>query len=785
MFREAIDLSRKAISNKELIKRLIKKLCEEYNEVDWWTLFKKVSHKRTVLKYIKSVFEDIALAHVRQIVDNARENNIKDNREFLSYSRAMLKSIAPDLRALEPLDGQEEKSAEAQIALDKLGEELLRESRKYYAIAKYENEQSVLPTMQIVKHALSFASNSETVDDINKYLKELQEDARQLPPKEVSQEVKVIKQEIRSYCQKPDKIRWSLTLVRNCVPSLLAIKKTLGKDNNYYILISTKVADNAIYNIDPEVDFSEKTKNRGQESHNEYINVLKQAWKLLLDINKLDISDEFKNGKLNDNEENIRKRLQNEHVFYDDVQADISLETEDDAYLRCNDYKSLVEFCRLYPDSAHFREAMSRAWKIEDDAYPSVVSAKALLRYKELYPHSHNDNKVQDALIKLLFNSYGTISDYRTFLRLYPGHPNTTEAYQRIDYLSFQRCKTMNDYQQYLKDFQNGNHRRQAEQRIDDLAFALCKNATDYNQYIINYPNGAHSQEALSKIEESVYNSACQSNDYGLYLKRYPNGKYASQIRSKIDFQTYSKCKSISDYRDYLKNYSNGQYAELAKKAIQKKQRQPWYAVGAVVAFVLLGWFIYYVNNQPTSHVETSTTTTPSAVSSPVAEEETASSYSEPTTTQSTETYEEPEPTEEDIYGENQLETGAKPYRSYFGKARTGQNYLTFKTSGYCDYVVIVKRASNNKCVNHVYIRGGDRATLYLPDGTFIIYFYSGKGWNPNKANGNLTGGFVSSESSQKDGPIDLYSSYGEYTLYPVQNGNLTLQSANPNEMFN
>ena len=64
------------------------------------------------------------------------------------------------------------------------------------------------------------------------------------------------------------------------------------------------------------------------------------------------------------------------------------------------------------------------------------------------------------------------------------------------------------------------------------------------------------------------------------------------------------------------------------------------------------------------------------------------------------------------------------------------------------------------------------------------IYFYSGEGWNPNKPKGELTGGFVSGESLQKDGPIELISCYGEYTLYPVQNGNLQLQSADADDVF-
>ena len=142
------------------------------------------------------------------------------------------------------------------------------------------------------------------------------------------------------------------------------------------------------------------------------------------------------------------------------------------------------------------------------------------------------------------------------------------------------------------------------------------------------------------------------------------------------------------------------------------------------------------------------------------------------------------EPSEYDTYINNSLKTGSKPYGTQLGKSRSGSNYLKFKPSGSNDYVVIIKRASDNKYINHIYINGGDNATIYLPDGHFNIYFYSGEGLNPNKPKGELTGGFVSGESLQKDGPIELISGYGEYTLYPVQNGNLQLQSADADDVF-
>lgn len=135
-----------------------------------------------------------------------------------------------------------------------------------------------------------------------------------------------------------------------------------------------------------------------------------------------------------------------------------------------------------------------------------------------------------------------------------------------------------------------------------------------------------------------------------------------------------------------------------------------------------------------------------------------------------------------ETYIDNHLPTGSKPYIKYY-QTRTGRNHLDFKTSDN-DYVIIVRDFDTDKVVNHIYIRANDSGRLYLPDGMYYVYFYGGKGWNPNMKEGNVKGGFVSGGLVQKDGPIELTNSYGEYTLYPIQNGNLRLQDASEGEAF-
>ena len=132
----------------------------------------------------------------------------------------------------------------------------------------------------------------------------------------------------------------------------------------------------------------------------------------------------------------------------------------------------------------------------------------------------------------------------------------------------------------------------------------------------------------------------------------------------------------------------------------------------------------------------------------------------------------------------SRLKTGARPYANYYGKAATGNNYLDFKTRGDNDYVVIIKYYGADRVADHVYIQGGDNVRVWLPDARYSIYFYAGREWDSSKTIGAVKGGFAHGESLQKDEPVALYSMCGEYTLYPVHDGNLQLENASVAEAF-
>jgi hypothetical protein len=402
---------------------------------------------------------------------------------------------------------------------------------------------------------------------------------------------------------------------------------------------------------------------------------------------------------------------------------------------------------------------MQKIWKIENSDFPLIPNVKNLLNYKAKYPLNHNDSKVLTSLDDLLLGDInGTIYEYRQFLRLYPNHNRRLEILYRIDFLSFSQCKTLQDFQQYFQDFKNGAFRKEARIRVNELLYA-------------------NKSEDPEKIEGQLYRAVCQNKHYQEYLDKYPSGKYYVEVLLMQERYYFYRCNTVEQYQGYLKKYPNGRFVDEAKKKIRKKESMPYILMGCLFLF-LLGCLIIAFRAAPVSNmpVQDTSTTVQVADSDSIAPDTTITADSDSAESISA---------DDEAFIDNHLQTGDKPYSYYFGKSHIGRKYIIFNTSGDRDYVIIVKKAIGLKYMNHVYINGGDRAKIYLPNGKYIVYFYSGNGWNPNKVKGDLLGGFVSKESVKKDGPIDMTNNDYEYTLYPVENGNLRLNPANDDEVFN
>jgi hypothetical protein len=741
----------------------------------WWYRFRNactsIANSENILEFIRKIFNRESIRNLLSIIDSEIKdsNNGNDTHSAQAAYRAAARTVIDVINETSNIETKEP-NPEAQIALAKYANHLLNQCKTEYHNTRFWDAKPAENMLEILRFAYRISYSSKVKDECTEFGKKVKSELKYLAPHDRQAQSAAIRREIEAFCGRPNETRWALLLLRNCASPLVKIKCALGQDNAYYQRISTRIADNALYACMAEISSAKRKYNNPANDKElaatNLYHTLKQALQLKVDISQLDLEKDFISDKFQPFVNQLNADCKKYSSFnLEEPKPSISMATDDDIYATCNDYMSLVEFVRRHPNSPHVNDAMKRIWEIEDNAYPrpeTSLSAyiKALLQYKEIYPNSHKESLLFNELNKLLLDSatLGTVYDYRTLLRLYPEHPKKEIISVRLDQATFKLCNSISDYQEYLSNFPNGRYRTAAKQQIQQLDYQgekaelnRCVTIADYNQFIAKYPASQLINEARKRIEYLVYMRAVRSGNHSEYYSKYPIGQYVSNLRKIEDENCYKSCKTIKDYKAYLKLYPNGVCVQSAKQQIQWIKRRYedkvtrygiiFGCLGIVLVIAII-WGILRAHSAD--------------------DEE-----------------------EIKLYQHNYLSTGDQPYAPQLGESIVGNNWLWFKTSTDCDYVVIVKRSFDNMYYNHTYIRGGDTATIYLPDGTYTVYFYSGIGWNPNKAKGELTGGFVSSESLQKDGPITLESSYCEYTLYPVQFGNLRLTKAPESDAFN
>ena len=139
---------------------------------------------------------------------------------------------------------------------------------------------------------------------------------------------------------------------------------------------------------------------------------------------------------------------------------------------------------------------------------------------------------------------------------------------------------------------------------------------------------------------------------------------------------------------------------------------------------------------------------------------------------------------EENPYYHNSLNTGSSPYTSN-GVSAPDESQISVSTSANsnCDVVVIIK--SGGEIARNAYIKAGGSYSFNVPNGIYQVFFYGGKGWNPNKVMPNgLKGGFVANESYSKDSPVSLEYEGLSYELIPQPDGNFNTQQSSASEIF-
>lgn len=239
-----------------------------------------------------------------------------------------MNSTKAPLKAVKDIAG--ESSPQYQIVADNVAKQVLQCGINYYNNAPDSDVESPRKAMVLQSYALSIAVGQLTKDRCKENYDILKQAVDNMPPAEVAIEARKVKEELRKFCQLPDKISHSVTLLNNTKPLLQTIKTKLGASNSYYLSLSTQVVGNALHNVIVEVN----------QAHNYFSNVIKavkesgidpallnyidnenspariidnkvkpvmrEAWEATVLMDSFDMESEFKSNRYNPNRKSLK-----------------------------------------------------------------------------------------------------------------------------------------------------------------------------------------------------------------------------------------------------------------------------------------------------------------------------------------------------------------------------------------------------------------------------------------------------------------------------------------------
>ena len=205
-------------------------------------------------KYIIDKCASKYIADIQNCIELSKKSKGQQAKNRLLAGEQLRKNTAKSLTELSTMLSHTD--LQYQMIADKLGLEILQCGIDYYNDS--EEPDAARKAMVLQRYAKSIVVGQMAKDRCKENVDILQKIIDNLPPSEVFAEDRAIKEELRKYCQLPDRICHAVTLLKNTRPYLLSIKQMMGADNAYYLKITTQVIGNALHNIIEEVNEAQK-----------------------------------------------------------------------------------------------------------------------------------------------------------------------------------------------------------------------------------------------------------------------------------------------------------------------------------------------------------------------------------------------------------------------------------------------------------------------------------------------------------------------------------------------
>lgn len=329
---ETLSLQNITLSENEIAEMFIADLLTEIPATKLLSAVNNPSDKEIISE--KAVNEPIA--EINTAISAAKSVNSKDANANLTAGTVLMNSTKTALKQVRDIVGAT--STKYQMVADNLAKQILQCGINYYNNASDDDVESPRKAMSLQAYALQIAIGKLTKDRCQENYDILKKTVDNMPPAEVAIETRKIKEELRKFCQQPDKISHSITLLNNTKPLLQTIKAKIGTANMFYLSLSTQVVGNALHNLIEEVNTAQnyfsavikvikesgidpKLLNYLDDEHSpakiidsKVKPVLREAWKATTIMDGFDMESDFRTKRYIPNRNSLKDMCETLHI---------------------------------------------------------------------------------------------------------------------------------------------------------------------------------------------------------------------------------------------------------------------------------------------------------------------------------------------------------------------------------------------------------------------------------------------------------------------------------------
>ena len=317
---QALGISNLQLSEDDLAELIIVELLKEVPASKLLSACTNTTDRAIVRK---SALEEPVSA-INSAIAIAKKADSKDSEASLVAGTNLMNSTKAPLKSVKDIAGAT--SPQYQMVADNVAKQVLQCGINYYNNAPDSDVESPRKAMVLQSYALSIAVGQLTKDRCKENYDILKQAVDNMPPAEVAIETRKVKEELRKFCQLPDKISHSVTLLNNTKWLLQTIKSKLGPTNEFYLALSTQVVGNALHNLIEEVNQAQNAFSRVIDEYRrrgidpsgvasillgKIKVVVQEAWQATLLMDSFDMEPDFKTNRYNSNRQSLKGMCDN------------------------------------------------------------------------------------------------------------------------------------------------------------------------------------------------------------------------------------------------------------------------------------------------------------------------------------------------------------------------------------------------------------------------------------------------------------------------------------------